>query len=100
MVDRSAVDRAYDSLGKPGKPQAFPGSEDIRTAPWIWWWQEVFFFRFLGPPFFSFHTLISDAGIRSIPKASPSLKISGLDVIILETMSSEYMNVFYSSLSW
>jgi len=33
VVDRSAVDRAYDSLGKPGKPQAFPGSEDIRTAP-------------------------------------------------------------------
>jgi len=32
VVDRSAVDRAYDSLGKPGK-QAFPGSEDIRTAP-------------------------------------------------------------------
>ena len=99
MVDRSAVDRAYDSLGKPGKPQAFPGSEDIRTAPWIWRWQEVFF-KFFGPlffvPYFDFRCWDSEHP-ESFP---PSLKISGLDVIIFETMSSEYMNVFYSSLSW
>ena len=34
VVDRSAMDRDFDALGKPGKSQAFPGNESMTTVPW------------------------------------------------------------------
>ena len=67
VVDRSAVDRAYDSLGKPGKPQAFPGSED-RTVPWSGCAGSFFFDDFL---FLKFHNLIQMLGIIYASESFP-----------------------------